>query len=42
MEVLLLLAVLVCPLVMGGMMFVMWRQMRGGARGEPPREDGPR
>lgn len=41
MEILLLLAVLVCPLVMGGMMVWMMRQMRG-ARGEPPREDGPR
>lgn len=38
MEVLFLLAVLVCPLVMGGMMFVMWRQMRGGAHDETPRE----
>ncbi|HUG64232.1 MAG TPA: hypothetical protein VMK83_03365 [Gaiellaceae bacterium] len=42
MEVLLLLAVLVCPVVMGGMMVWMVRQMRAGARGEPPHEDGPR
>jgi hypothetical protein len=42
MEVLLLLAVLVCPLVMGGMMVWMIRQRRGGARGERPREDAPR
>jgi hypothetical protein len=42
MEVLFLLAVLVCPLVMGGMMVWMMRQMRGGARDEAPREDGPR
>jgi hypothetical protein len=42
MEVLLLLAVLVCPLVMGGMMVWMVRQMRGATRGEPPHEDSPR
>ena len=40
MEYLLLLAVLVCPLVMGGMMVWMALKMRGGARGEPPHEDG--
>jgi hypothetical protein len=39
MEVLLLLAVLVCPLVMGGMMVWM---MRGGTRGESPHGDAPR
>jgi hypothetical protein len=42
MEVFLLLAVLVCPLVMSGMMVWMMRQMRSGAHGEPPHEDGPR
>jgi hypothetical protein len=42
MEVLLLLAVLVCPLVMGGMMVWMMRQTRGGTRGETPPDDGPR
>jgi len=42
MEVLLLLAVLVCPLVMGGMMVWMMRHMRGGAGGDPPRDDGSR
>ena len=43
MEILLLLAVLVCPLVMGGMMVLMMRQMRRGASdGELPREDPPR
>jgi hypothetical protein len=41
MEVLLLLAVLVCPLVMGGMMVWMMRQMRIGARRDPPHEEGP-
>ena len=40
MEPLVLLAVLICPIVMGGMMVVMMRQMRGGAtRGDRPRED---
>jgi hypothetical protein len=29
MEVLILLAVLACPIVMGTMMLVMWRGMRG-------------
>ncbi|HLF00032.1 MAG TPA: hypothetical protein VI540_09050 [Gaiellaceae bacterium] len=42
MELLLLLAVLVCPLVMGGMTVWMMRRTRGGARGEPPQEDAPR
>jgi hypothetical protein len=42
MEVVLLLAVLVCPLVMGVMTVLMMRQMRGGAGGEPPRDDGSR
>jgi hypothetical protein len=40
MELLLLLAVLACPIVMGGTMLVMMRQMRGGDRsGGWPRED---
>ncbi len=39
-ELLLILAVLVCPIVMGGMMFWMMLQMRRGARaGDPPRQD---
>lgn len=42
MEYLLLLAVLVCPLLMGGMMVWMMRQMRSGAGREPPHEDAPR
>jgi hypothetical protein len=29
MDALILLAVLVCPIVMGTMMFLMWRAMRG-------------
>jgi hypothetical protein len=33
---LVLLALLICPLVMGGMMFVMMRGMRGGGRGQGP------
>ena len=37
MEFLVLLAVLVCPIVMGGMMLLMMRQMRGHARRD--RED---
>ena len=42
MDLLLILAVLVCPIVMGGMMLVMMRQMRGGAPGpDRPSEDGP-
>ena len=41
MEFVLLLAVLVCPLVIGGMM-VWMRQMRGEARGKAPGEDEPR
>lgn len=43
MEVLLLLAVLVCPIVMGGMMVAMIRHMRGGATDrDRPSGDGPR
>jgi len=39
-ELLLILAVLVCPIVMGGMMVWMMLQMRRGARaGDPTRED---
>jgi len=42
MELLLILAVLICPLVMGGTMVWMMRQMRGGNRGgDRPRVDGP-
>jgi hypothetical protein len=33
MDLLILLAVLVCPVVMGTMMFLMWRGMRGHGRG---------
>lgn len=45
MEVLILLAVLACPTVMGAMMLLMWRGMRGHGNGggahdgaAPPRE----
>lgn len=38
MEALILLAVLVCPIVMGTMMILMWRGMRGHG-GESARED---
>ena len=42
MELLLVLVVLICPLVMGGTMVWMMRQIRGGATGgDRPREDGP-
>ncbi len=42
MELLLILAVLICPLVIGGTMVGMMRQMRGGATdGDRPRGDGP-
>ena len=42
MEFLVLLAVLVCPIVMGGMMLLMMRQMRRGTTsGDQPHEDGP-
>jgi hypothetical protein len=42
MELVLLLAVLACPVVMGGTMVWMMRQMRrGGSGGDRPREDGP-
>ncbi len=34
MESLILLAVLVCPVVMGTMMFLMWRGMRHGDQSE--------
>ena len=33
---LVLLALLICPLVMGGMMLVMMRGMRGDGRGQGP------
>ncbi len=40
MELLLILAVLICPIVMGGMMVWMVLQMRRGARaGDPRRKD---
>lgn len=40
MELVLLLAVLICPIVMGGMMVWMWRQMRSGAsRGDQTRDE---
>lgn len=40
MEALILLAVLACPIVMGTMMFVMWRGMRSGhSDGGGARED---
>ena len=45
MELLVLLAVLICPGVMGGTMVWMWlqmRQMRRGPVDDQPREDGPR
>ncbi|MGI8886221.1 MAG: hypothetical protein ACR2G9_04825 [Gaiellaceae bacterium] len=42
MELLPIPAVLICPLVLGGTMVWMMRQMRGGNRGgDRPREDGP-
>lgn len=40
MELVLLFAVLICPIVMGGMMVWMWRQMRSGAsRGDQTRDE---
>jgi hypothetical protein len=39
MEALILLAVLVCPIVMGTMMFLMWRAMRGHGDGQGAREE---
>lgn len=38
MEALILLAVLVCPIAMGTMMFLMWRAMRGHGDGQGARE----
>jgi hypothetical protein len=39
MELLILLAVLACPIFMGTMMFLMWRGMRGHGNREGMRED---
>jgi hypothetical protein len=39
MEALILLAVLACPIVMGTMMFVMWRGMRGHSNDEGAHDD---
>jgi hypothetical protein len=39
MELLILLAVLVCPIVMGTMMLLMWRAMRGHGNREGAHED---
>ena len=39
MEGLILLAVLMCPIVMGTMMFVMWRAMRTRGDGQVAREE---
>ncbi len=39
MEVLILLAVLACPIVMGTMMLLMWRGMRGHGNGGSAPED---
>jgi hypothetical protein len=37
-SLILLIAVLVCPVVMGTMMLMMWRGMRhGGGQAQPPR-----
>jgi hypothetical protein len=36
---LILLAVLVCPIVMGTMMFLMWRGMRGSSDGRRGHEE---
>jgi len=41
MEALILLAVLVCPIIMGTMMFLMWRAMRGHGDGQGTREEAP-
>jgi hypothetical protein len=35
-EKLLILMILACPVTMGGMMFLMWRGMRGHQRHEEP------
>lgn len=40
MDALILLAVLVCPIVMGTMMFLMWRGMRGHSEGEGAHKEG--
>jgi hypothetical protein len=39
MEVLILLAVLACPIVMGTMMLLMWRGMRGDGNGGSAPDD---
>jgi hypothetical protein len=39
MELLILLAVLACPIVMGTMMLLMWRGMRGHSSREGGHED---
>jgi hypothetical protein len=39
MELLILLAVLVCPIVMGTMMLLMWRGMRGHGNDAGAHED---
>jgi hypothetical protein len=39
MEALILLAVLACPIVMGTMMFLMWRGMRADGKAEGAHED---
>jgi hypothetical protein len=39
MDALILLAVLVCPIVMGTMMFLMWRGMRGSSDGRRAHEE---
>jgi hypothetical protein len=39
MNALILLAVLVCPIVMGTMMFLMWRGMRASSGGRGAREE---
>ena len=39
MDVLILLAVLACPIVMGTMMLLMWRGMRGHSNGEGAHDD---
>ena len=39
MEALILLAVLACPIVMGAMMLLMWRGMRGQGKGGGVRDD---
>jgi len=39
MDVLILLAVLACPIVMGTMMLLMWRGMRGHSNGGGAHDD---